>query len=261
MGAAAKPRQVPPPPDSSGAKAHPYTRFIPREELAGFEAWALGDISGDDVASVGGELFGELSGTAAFGARMRVEPEPPPVDPAELVAQQLRAARQAGYQDGYRDGLVALDEFKQTFAAQTTAQIGTLVASLGRELDALQQDLAANVARVATALARRVVRSELATEPERVAKVAGEAVDALLLSARHIVVRVHPDDAALVAAGAAETMTARGARLVADPAIERGGCRVESDIGGVEAQVGERWRQAAASLGGTAPWRREDDDA
>ncbi len=261
MGPAAKPRQVPPPPDSGGAKAHPYTRFIPREELAGFEAWALGDISEDGVASAGSELFGELSGTAAFGTRMRAEPEAPPVNPGELIAQQLRAARQAGYQDGYRDGLVALEGFKQSFAAQTTAQIGTLVASIGRELDGLQQELAASVARVATALARRVVRSELATEPERVAKVAAEAVDALLLSARHIVVRVHPDDVALVSAGAGETIAARGARLVADPALERGGCRVESDIGGVEAQVGERWRQAAASLGATAPWRSEDDDA
>ena len=55
-----------------------------------------------------------------------------------------------------------------------------------------------------------------ATRPELVATVAQEAIDTLLLSARHITLRVHPDDHALVALGAGEALAARGARLVAD---------------------------------------------
>jgi len=236
---AAKPRPVPAP--AEGARTAPrdlYSRFIPREELSSFESWSFGDVSA-----------GAAPGPAAREAAEA------PLDPAELHAQQLRAARQSGYQDGYRDGLVALEGFKQSFASQTTTQVGALVRSVGEQLDALQQEMARALAATATALARQVLRNELETRPECVTLVAEQALDALLLSARHIVIRVHPDDHALIAAGSAEAIAARGARLVADAQVGRGGCRVESDIGLVDATIGERWRRAVASLGDDLPWQ------
>ena len=239
-----KPRNVPPP--SDGARRDVYARFIPREELSSFAAWALGDVSG---------VPGPASPQASTAAAARAAEPGPRTDPAELLAQQLRAARQSGYQDGYRDGLVALEGFKQSFAAQTTAQVGALVAGLGEQLDAMQQEMASAVAATAAALARQVVRSELAARPDSVVAVAEQAIEALLLSARHIVLRVHPDDHALIARGAAETLAARGARLVADAQIGRGGCLLQSDIGLVDATIDERWRRAAAGLGSEAPWR------
>src|SRR5688500_7898349 len=176
-----KPRAVPP---ADGPKRDVYARVIPREELSSFAAWAFGDVSSNEP------------GPAAPGTR-RAEPEAP-ADPAAQLSQQLRAARQSGYQDGYRDGLVALEGFKQSFAAQTTAQVGVLLGSIGRQLDALQQDMASALAASATSLARQIVRSELAADPASVARVAEQAIEALLLSARHIVLRVHPDDHPLV---------------------------------------------------------------
>ena len=214
-----------------------YSRFIPREELSSFASWSFGDVSA-----------GVAPGPAAREAEA-------PLDPAELHAQQLRAARQSGYQDGYRDGLVALEGFKQSFASQTTTQVGALVRSVGEQLDALQQEMARALAVTATALARQVLRSELAVRPETVSQVAEQALDALLLSARHIVLRVHPDDHALISAGSVEAIAARGARLVADPLVARGGCRLESDIGLVDATIDERWRRAVASLGSELPWQ------
>jgi len=234
---ASKPRPVPAP--AEGGRTTPrdlYSRFIPREELSSFESWSFGDVS---------------AGAATGPATREAEA---PLDPAELHAQQLRTARQSGYQDGYRDGLVALEGFKQSFASQTTTQVGALVHSVGEQLDALQQEMARALAATATALARQVLRSELATRPECVTAVAEQALDALLLSARHIVLRVHPDDHALIAAGSAEAIAARGARLVADAQVARGGCRLESDIGLVDATIDERWRRAVASLGSELPW-------
>jgi flagellar assembly protein FliH len=114
--------------------------------------------------------------------------------------------------------------------------------------------MAASVARVATELARQVVRSELSVRPALVAQVAREAVNAVLMSARHITVQVHPDDHALVAAGCQEALAARGARLLSQPALARGGCKVESDAGEVDARIGARWAQATHALGTTVPW-------
>ena len=236
------PLNIPSPNDPNRA----YARFIPREELGGFAAWQPGDIAG---------------GPAPQGNVQRAPEEPTRPDLAAQQAEQLRAARQAGYQDGYRDGLVALDGFKQSFAAQTVAQIGALLQSLTDELGGLQQDMARTLAVAATHLARQIVRTELACRPELVAQVAQEAIDTLLLSARHITVRVHPDDHALVAQGATDVLAARGGRLLADAAMTRGGVQVESDIGVVDASLEARWRRAAASLGCDEGWHGESEDA
>jgi flagellar assembly protein FliH len=239
-------KNIPSPHANDAARAGQYARFIPREELGGFATWTPGDIAG---------------GPAPQGNVHRAPEEQPKVDVAAQIAAQLRAARQSGYQDGYRDGLVALDGFKQSFAAQTTAQIGALIESLGAELGGLQQDMARTLAITATHLARQIVRSELATQPALVAAVAQEALDTLLLSAQHITLRVHPADQPFVAQGAADVLAARGARLLGDASMSRGGCLVESDIGIIDATLETRWRRAAASLGCDEAWKSDEATA
>jgi len=208
---------------NSSERPSPHSRFIPREEISAFAAWrpnAIGD-------------------SAAAG-------------PATTQAQrgdEQQAAHQAGYQAGYRDGLVALESFKQTFALQTSAQLGQLATAFDQAFADLERQIAASVAHTATALARQVVRSELVARPDLIAQVASEAVNAVLLSARHIRIYVHPDDLALVQDGAGEALAARQARLLADPNLARGGCRVDSDLGSIDARIETRWAQGAATLG------------
>ena len=230
-------RNVPPPQGQGSARAaSPYSRFIPREELGAFAAW--------HPDTLNAEL--EPAATAA----------PPAEAPAPQA--QVAAARQAGYQDGYRDGLVALDSFKQSFATQMTAQLGQLVQSFHAQIDALEQQMAQAVAQAAVMLARRVVRAEIHAHPEQVAELATQAVGAVLQSARQIRVLVHPDDHALVAAGAAEALQSRGARLLPHPEVARGGCLVESDLGCIDASIDTRWREAAAVLGSELPWHDDE---
>ena len=232
-------RNVPPPQGTAAPRPNtPYSRFIPREELGAFAAWS--------PHTLNAEL--DAAGPAADGSAPAAAPDTP------AVQAQVAAARQAGYQDGYRDGLVALDSFKQSFAAQMSSQLAPLLQAFGTQIDALEQQMAQAVAQAAVMLARRVVRTELQTQPEHVAEAASQAVNAVLQSARSIRVLVHPQDHALVAAGAAEALEARGARLVAQPGIERGGCLIESDLGQIDARIDTRWRQAAAVLGSGLPW-------
>jgi flagellar assembly protein FliH len=227
-------RNIPPPPGSKAGAA--YTRFIPREELGDFASWQPDHFAGRPASP--------LSQAA------KAAPAEP--DAAEWQAR-VAAARQAGYQDGYRDGLAALENFKQTFAQQATSQVGALLDAFDSQLMALDGELAQSLARTAVELARQVLRSELTQRPELVAQVAADAVNAVMLSARHISVHVHPHDLPLVAEGAEETLSARGARLLADATIERGGVRVDSDVGTIDARVAVRWAQAAAALGSQLP--------
>jgi flagellar assembly protein FliH len=221
-------KNVPPPQGSKAGTA--YTRFIPREELGDFASWKPG----------------------TFGQQATPAPTPPAEPKAAEWQARVQAARQAGYQDGYRDGLAALENFKQVFAQQATAQIGTLLEAFDQQLQGLDTQMAHGLAQAAVQLARQVLRTELTQQPAVVAQVAAEAVSAVMLSARHIAVHVHPLDLPLVAEGAEESLTARGARLQADPAIERGGVLVVSDVGSIDARIATRWAQAVAELGSAA---------
>ena len=234
-------RNVPPPTPARPASA--YARFIPREELGDFASWQPGTFGGTTPGSPGSPGAADDEPSASAPAAASVE------DWQARVA----AARQTGYQEGYRDGLVALESFKQSFAQQATAQIGALLEAFDRQFDALDAEAARAVAQTAVQLARQVLRTELQQRPELVAQVAAEAVNAVMLSARHISVQVHPHDLPLVAEGAAEALAARGARLQANPAIERGGVLVQSDVGAIDARLASRWALAAAALGSHEP--------
>ena len=240
-------RNVPPPQGSKAGTA--YTRFIPREELGDFANWQPGSFAG--AARADGST-GAAPAAATASAARTAPAAPPPPSAAEWQAR-VTAARQSGYQDGYRDGLVALENFKQTFAQQATSQIGSLLDAFDEQLAALDGEMSQALAHTAVLLAQQVLRCELAQRPELVAQVASEAVNAVMLSARHISVHVHPQDLDLVAAGAEEALAARGARLQADPALERGGVLVQSDVGAIDARVATRWAQASAALGSQLP--------
>jgi len=187
-------------------------------------------------------------------------PEPPaPPTPAPNVEELVDNAMKSGYQDGYRNGLIALEAYKQTQAAQLAAymndQISALTADYHHRLESLEQQLAGRIAGVALELARQVVRSELDQRPEAVLTVAEEALGVLLASARQISVRLNPEDHALAQGSLTEVLQARGARLMPDASVTRGGCVVESDIALVDASVEARWYRAAAAMGSQAEWR------
>ena len=220
-------------------------------------AWPLGGLFSDGPTAGDGPVPRPAAAPAPQPEQRQDTAAALAAQRAELLAdlqQQVATARQQGYQDGYRDGLAALESFKESFANQTSSQMARVLQALDDDLGRLEQQMATSVARVATELARQVVRSELALRPALVAQVARDAANAVLMSARHITVLVHPDDHALVAQGCEEALAARGARLLAQPSVARGGCRVESDAGVIDAQVATRWLQATHALGSGVAW-------
>ncbi len=200
-------------------------------------------------------VVGGMPGQAEAQQR---EAEAPPPPPAPNVDELVNKARQEGYQDGYRNGLAALESYKQTQAAQMAAhmsdQVGALASDFHQRLESLEQQLAGRIAGVALELARQVVRTELKIHPELVVDVAEQALGALLASARQVIVRLHPEDHAMALPHLSEMLSARGARMVPDVTLNRGGCVVESDIAVIDAAIEARWDRAAAAMGYEAPW-------
>jgi flagellar assembly protein FliH len=247
MSKASKDRLNVPPP--SGVAKPSYGRFIPKEEIEQATAWK--------PDAFGGAASSRPPVSAPAPVEAKAPAPPPPPHPRELLA----AARQAGYQDGLRDGQASADAFKQSHARQVAVQLGALLQSFDGTLGELETQMAQALTRSVVALAQQVIREELRQQPEHIARIAAEAVESLMMSARHVRVRLNPLDMPLVQMGAGEVLEARGASLLADPLIARGGCLVESDIANVDARIAQRWQAAAAQLGQRSEWKPETPPA
>jgi flagellar assembly protein FliH len=164
-----------------------------------------------------------------------------------------REAWEHGFEEGRRAGnaaaraeqLAAIDEQR----AQT-ARLAAILQLLARPLAELDERMHQQLAALAGAVARQLVRRELRAQPEQIIAVIRETLGLLPANSQGARIALHPDDAALVRARLAEPHTERAWTLIEDPVISRGGCRVSSEHSLIDATVEARLGAAiAAALG------------
>ncbi|MGH2461097.1 MAG: FliH/SctL family protein [Chloroflexota bacterium] len=173
---------------------------------------------------------------ATFAKPAPVEPvvEPAPPDPAVVLERARARGEEAGYADGYArgraDGERALRE--------QAARLSQLLDQATHDLREALFELEPQVIELAMAVAGRVVERELAADPTLVVGVVRAALEAAA-TLPVIRVRVHPtDEPTLAAIWASLGPTSGGTpvELVADPALQPGGCVVDTASGFVDAQ-------------------------
>jgi len=132
------------------------------------------------------------------------------------------AARAEGYARGHAEGL-----------ASGQAEIRRIIAQMEGILDAFTRPLARLDAEVTDALAELAVRiagallgRSYAADPTLLAALAQEALDIAGSESRHLELRLHPDDIAMLTP---HLPPLDGVRLVADQTLARGDLRVHAD--------------------------------
>jgi len=217
------------------------SRIVFAEDLVGAAPWEPGPL--EDNRRGGADRRRGFE-------RRREEEEPPsaPPDP--------------GYEDGLRDGIAqgvaqARREMEQREREQVAAlaqRADALLGTMTAQLALLQQGFADEVVSLAVAIARSAVGSALSLRPDRVIPVVTEALEALADEQGRPVVRLHPDDAALLGEALGPLLAARGAQLVPDEAVPAGGCVAETPRASVDATLATRWRRAVAAIGRDDEW-------
>jgi flagellar assembly protein FliH len=201
-----------------------------------------------DVARWEPPLVGPPVAAAADDAEA---PHPGVPTVAELEAME-RAAREDGHAAGLAEGRAAARRELE----QSLARFEHLLEAAARPLQALDETTERELARLAMTVARRVVAHELRSDPTLVREAVHQAVAALPVATRALRVHLHPDDLSLLR----ELDVAEAHwELLPDPALTRGGCRLESESSRLDAQVETRLAAIAdAVLGDDADG---DDDA
>jgi flagellar biosynthesis/type III secretory pathway protein FliH len=101
--------------------------------------------------------------------------------------------------------------------------------------------------KLALAIARRVIGREVSLDQDLLLAIARVALERLGESAR-ITVRLHPDDFEATAAARAAQWSSRSVEVVADPIVGRGGCRIESEFGLIDAGIDAQIQEIARAL-------------
>ncbi len=126
-----------------------------------------------------------------------------------------------------------------------------LAAQLADDKERLLGELQPHLVRLAVAIARRIVGTEIRQNRRVVQQTVRAALDELSYATR-LQVRAHPDDEPLVrqilSTDGAITGNFLEMRVVADSRVERGGCVVESDRGIIDASIPTQFVQLQKTL-------------
>ena len=171
-----------------------------------------------------------------------------PTEDAPAVSQQRlatleREAFAKGYEQGERAGTEAAGKRGEAMLrrlSETLTELTSLRASMIRQTEN-------QIVELALAVARRVVHREVSLDRNLMIAIVRVALDRLGESA-HVTVRLHPEE--FEATGAARVAEFAGSDItfVPDARVGRGGCRVESEMGMLDAGVDAQIQEIARAL-------------
>lgn len=157
--------------------------------------------------------------------------------------QSFEEARRQGFADGMRDAQRMRDELQR--------QIDTLQAMLAEAARfnvAADKEIVDELSRFALSIGKQLARRDLRLDPAQVAAIVRETIALLPANSREIKVFLHPDDAAVLRDRLAPTTMDSAWRLLEDPVLTRGGCRVISEHASIDARLESRVAAVLAQL-------------
>jgi flagellar assembly protein FliH len=182
--------------------------------------------------------------------------------PTEMQGAERRVWREAeaaGLAAGLEAARADIDARQRKLDA-ATRQLEAALQALSRPLAQIDDTVHGQIALLATALARALLRRELRTEPTQIIGIVRDTVGLLPASARGVRVLLHPEDATLVRERLSTGGPEQAWSIVDDPVLSRGDCRVHTEYAQVDARIETRLNEAMAILLGDerGPERVED---
>ena len=175
----------------------------------------------------------------------------------EIEAMQKQAYDEAfaqGKKDGYSQGFTegskqGYDENVQALQAKA-AEFSGLMDSLSQPFKALDAEVEKELVKLAIAIATQIIRREIKLDPGQVIAAVREAIKVLPLSSQKISLHLHPEDVELVRSALSLDDLSPAWRMVEEPLITRGGCKVDTEVSHIDATVENRLAAVIATLFG-----------
>jgi len=166
-----------------------------------------------------------------------------------LTATRMEQIQQQAYEEGFalgqREGL----EKGAALAREKADRLEGILNLLSRPLHQLDDGVVEEITTLALSIARHVIRRELKTDPGQIVAVVQRAAAILPVASRNVRLFVNPADAETLRENLAALQGEEsGWKILEDPALARGGCRLETDNSRVDASVERQFAAIAAEL-------------
>ena len=193
--------------------------------------------------------------TAWFAPSMEEEQEPqeePVAQPQtdkqlELDRKQAREEGYAiGFEQGKRDGFAA----GMAEVSERSQLVDQLIRKLTHPFEQLDHQVEEELADLAIAISRQLIRRGIKENPGQVVAAVREAMNVLPASSREITLRVHPDDARMIREHLFKKDAPSSWTLIEDPGISCGGCKVTTETASVDATIESRLNAVIAQVFG-----------
>ena len=184
-----------------------------------------------------------------------------PTTQAPATAEALENIQKQAYNEGFAIGQKEGFEKTKHELDSKIASFSSIIEMLTEPLNELDDEIVEQLAQLSMSIAKQVVRRELHTEQGEIVGIVREAMSALPASTRKITLNIHPEDAALIrtsfSLGEEEDSDELRWRVIEDPMISRGGCKISSKNSSIDATVEARINRLISTLLGG---ERETDE-
>ena len=226
-----------------------------QSELASLSVWHMPDVSGQQEPV-------DSTSKNSDPVTMSVLT----VDEIETMQNQayeeaFSQGKKEGYSEGFNEGLT--EGSKQGYEENVqllqnkAAAFTSLLESLSQPFKDLDAEVEKELVKLAIGIATQIIRREIKLDPGQVIAAVRESINVLPLSSQKISLSLHPEDAELVRSALSLDEMSSAWKIVEDPLITHGGCKVHTEFSHIDATVENRLAAVIATLFGG---EREQDN-
>ena len=191
-------------------------------------------------------VFHELAGDTFVTVDPHQEIEARELQLPSVAAQHIEAIEQRGFDEGFARGQRATEEERQRQYDAAALQIAATVQEIADLRGGVMRRADRELIHLAIAMAERIVRRELKTDPNLFLVMVRAAIERLG-ERPAAVVHLNPIDYETVVQATAESRTGTF-ELVADNTLPRGGCVIRSSLGVIDASIDAQVRELTREL-------------
>ncbi len=240
------------------------------EELQSLELWQIPDQFGKKKSGVFPGLELQTQETQAAGLTVQDIEDTQKQAYAEAFSQGQKAGYEAGLQQGIEEGKnqgfekgraegsAKGYEEKVTLLQKQSAEFISLLESLSEPFKILDAAIEKELVNLALGIANQLIRREIKIDPGQIVAVIREAVNTLPLASQQLTLYMHPEDAELVRSSRVLDDISPAWKIIEDPLLTRGGCRLETKTSKLDATVENRLAAIVAAVLGD---EREQGDS
>ena len=167
----------------------------------------------------------------------------------EAFQAGFEAGKTAGFEAGHKEGWQAGHTQASTEFNQAYEQFLDIQQRLQVSVTDVDQSIAPALLQLALSCAQKIVASHIQIKQDAVLDVLKQALSTLPDSIQQAKLRLHPDDIEVMKHYLSEERLSQSWQLIPDPALDRGGCLLDSPVLSIDLSLQQRWQALSNALG------------